>query len=232
MRDTVCGLAVALITATITSAAWAQESQPATPQGSPKAPEGRVSIVEEDVWIILSDEPSRHFHQARADFFRQDSLGAATELLKGAAFVKLEADLAGGEAKQALMASVRALDMLAYNVQMGGTVYVLDFDREFARAEAAMADHHFRKAKESWDKKEAKNTGLYLKAAIVALGNGWGWSGQRPEPGTVTVIKETDVVASQLVGGSGWKAEEVTVEIDKVGTEVGKLGKLTAQAKK
>lgn len=229
-----CGL-VLMLNALVSVPAWAQADQPGEARQETRSAEaqgvsnqgvaGRVSVVEQDVWIIFAEEPSQHFHRARADFWENDTIGAAKELLKGAAYLKLAADTAGGEVKDALMASVRHLDLLAYNVQMGGTLYVTDFDRQFAQAEAAMADYFFRRAQTAWEKKDIKNTGINLKITSVTLENAWGWTGEKPTSDTITVIKETQELASRMVGGAGWVEEQVTVEIDRVGAEVKKIKK-------
>jgi hypothetical protein len=181
------------------------------------------------VAIALAGEVSRHFNQARADLFEEDNIGAANELIKGAALLKLEADHSDGQAKAALMASVGDLDMLAFDIETGGGVGVLDLDPVFARAEAALANAHSQQAKATWGKKDAKNTGLHLKATTVALKNGWRWSGKKLDAGTQTVVKDVDAVANKLVGGGQWTEEEVKGALDKVGTEAGKL---TNQTKK
>lgn len=241
MRYVLYGLAMAL-TVTIANPAWAQTDQPegerpaAQPAGTPPASAqgaaDRVSVVEQDVWIVFAEEPSQHFHRARADFWKDDMVGAATEILKGAAFLKLAADTAGGGVKDALMASVRQLDLLAYNVQMGGTVYITDFDRRFAQAEAALADYFLRRTREAWKKKDAENTGVNLRIATLTLENAWGWTGERPASDTIAVIKRTHELSSQLVGGAGWTDEQVTVEVDRIGSQIEKLKKKTAAAKK
>jgi hypothetical protein len=208
---------------------WAQAEKPTPSQGARKTYEGRKSVVEEDVLVVLADEPSRHFHAARADLFRQDTTGVVTGLIKGAAFLRLEADHADGQTKAALMASVRALDALAFDEEMGGGVYVVDLDRAFAQAEAALAGAHYQQAKASWGKKSAKNTGLHLQAALVSLGNSWGWSGQKPSADTLAAVKDTEIVAKKLVSGSGWTENEVQGALDKLGGEVSKLPGLQAK---
>jgi len=232
MRFSVCSVVVTVFVVTLLPPVWAQTGQATKPQGPTKRSEGRVSLAEEEVLVVLADEASHHFHEARADFFRHDNVGAATELLKGAAFVKLEANLASGEDKESLMAAVRDLDVLAYDTQMGGVVYVVDFDREFAQAEAALANHHLQEAKEAWGKQEAKNTGLHLRAAMISLENGWGWSGQKPPAETTTAIQETNTLVNKLVSGVSRTDADVTATMDKAAAEVGKLVTMTAQAKK
>src|SRR5262245_27346585 len=232
MRFARYGLAVTVITVMVLPPVWAQTDQPSKRQGPTKSSEGRVSLAEEEVLIVLADEASRHFHEARADLFRHENVGAATELLKGAAFIKLEANLASGEDKEALMGAIHDLDVLAYDLQMGGMVYVTDFDREFAQAEAALANHHVQKAKEAWGKHEANNSGLHLKAARTSLENGGGWSGQKPSSETTTAIRETDRVVNKLVSGVSGVDTEAKAALDKAAAEVGKLTTMTAQTKK
>jgi len=232
MRFAICGLVVVLLSGPMAQVSWAQAEKPAPPQGARKTYEGRKSVVEEDVLVVLADEPSRHFHAARTDLFRQDTTGVVTSLLKGAAFLRLEADHTDGQTKAALMASVRALDTLAFDEEVGGGVYVVDLDRAFAQAEAALTNAHYQQAKASWGKKSAKNTGLHLQAALVSLGNSWGWSGQKPSADTLAAVKDIESVTKKLVSGSGWTEPEVQGALDKLGGEVGKLPGLTAQAKK
>lgn len=232
MRFASCGLVVVFLSAPMVQSSWAQAQKPTPPQGARKTYEGRKSVIEEDVLVVLADEPSRHFHEARADLFRQDTASVVIELLKGAAFLRLEADHSDGQAKAALMASVRALDMLAFDEEMGGGVYVVDLDRAFAQAEAALANAHYQQAKATWGKKSAKNTGLHLQAALVSLGNSWGWSGQKPSSDTLGAVKDTEIVAKKLVNGTGWTEDEVKGALDKLGGEVSKLPTSTAQTKK
>ena len=232
MRFEVYSVAVTVLIVTLLPPVWAQTGQETKRQGPTKRSEGRVSLAEEEVLIVLADEASRHFHEARADLFRHENIGAATELLKGAAFVKLEANLASGEDKERLMAAIRDLDVLAYDTQMGGVVYVTDFDREFAQAEAALANHHLQQAKEAWGKQETKNAGLHLKAAMISLENAWGWSGQKPSPETTAAIQATDKAVNKLVSGVGGTEAETKAALDKAAAEVDKLVTMTAQAKK
>jgi hypothetical protein len=126
------------ISCTLALATLAAAQQP-TAKEPPKAPEGWV-VVEEDVFTVFADEPEHR--------------------MKAAAFVKLEAARAAGEAKRSLVASATELEKLAGDVEKGAVTSVEKLDSTFAHTAHALATHHHKKAEESWARRNLSRPGI------------------------------------------------------------------------
>ncbi|MBL7188989.1 MAG: hypothetical protein ISS70_21895 [Phycisphaerae bacterium] len=191
----------------------------------PNVPDGYV-LVEEDVLLQFVELPGEHFHKARESFLKKDLKGAASEIRKGEAFLRLQAARATAEGKKGLIASVAELEKLANDVEKGTVTSAKRLDRTFAKSHHALARHHYLKAMEYRTKKDTKRLGQSLRAAAVHLEHGFAWAGHELEAVSVRAIKDVGLLAGKLVEGTGWVAEEVGKAIEKIGQEVDKLGKL------
>jgi serine protease Do len=80
----------------------------------------------------------RHLGKARQSFLEKNSGDAASEIGKGAASLKQEADQSTGKAKELLLASVRELERLAQEVKKGAVSSVKKLDEAFGRAYQAL----------------------------------------------------------------------------------------------
>ncbi|HED00213.1 MAG TPA: hypothetical protein ENN18_07510 [Proteobacteria bacterium] len=83
---------------------------------------------------IKAGKPESHFQKAQESFLKKDFKAAASEIRKGAAFLKTEAGHATEDGKKVLMASVRELEKLAGDVEKGTVTSVKDLKDAFARA--------------------------------------------------------------------------------------------------
>ncbi|TSA11209.1 MAG: hypothetical protein D4R73_04150 [Deltaproteobacteria bacterium] len=173
---------------------------------------------------MKAGKPESQFQKAHESFLKKDFKAAASEIRKGAAFLKTEAGHATEDGKKVLMASVHELEKLAGDVEKGTVTSAKDLKDVFARAYHALANNYYLKASEDWAKKEAKDTGQALKAAAVQLEHAMAWSGHKVETGAAEVIKGAHVVAGKLIKGAGWVPEEVGNGIELVGKEVEKFG--------
>jgi hypothetical protein len=180
--------------------------------------------VDEDVLDEFMDEPIQQFHSARESFLKRDVKTAASEIRKGAAFLKLEAGRAEGDTKKALLASIKELEDLEDKVEKGTVHSAKEMDDVFARAHQALADHHYVKASESWTKKAITKTGHHLKAAAVHLENAMAWSGQKVEQGTASITKEAHSLGDKMVKGAGWVLDQAASGLKNLGEEIKNLG--------
>jgi hypothetical protein len=174
------------------------------------------------------DEPEIHFQKAHEFFIKKDFKAAASEIRKGAAFLKLEAGRSTTDGKKALMASGDELGKLADDVEKGTVASEKQLKDAFARADHALANHHYLKASEYWAKKDEKKAGHALKAATQALEHAAEWSGHKLETAAVDVIKGVREGAGKLIEGTGWTLEEARIlekGIKDLGNEILKLGK-------
>ena len=227
MRNFVIYVSAVLVLAssTLPHSAWAQ-TQPA---GS--APTGYV-LVEEDVVITFASEAKKSFRAAVADFLNRQMRAAGTNVRKGAAYIRLEAGRAAGDAKKALMDSVQELEKLANEVQKAAVSDLKELQNAFARAEHALARHHYLKAVELRAKGDGQKTGRELQAAADYIDSGQVWLTQKMHEGVGDSVNEARRVAAKMVYGSGAAVDEVGKAFDGLGKELDKFGSAVAGVKK
>ncbi len=172
------------------------------------------------------------FQKAHEFFLKKDMKAAASEIRKGAEVLKKEVGNATEEGKKVLTASIQELEKLANDVEKGTVKSKKKLEDAFARADHALAQHHYLKASESWVKKETKNTGNALKNAAQHLEQAAKWSGRKLEAGSSEVVKGAREVADKLIKGTKWVTEEVGKGIKDIGNEISKLAEKIKPAKK
>ena len=203
-----------------------QEAAPTSPKPATEAktPEGKL-VIEEDVLVVFMDEPEHHFDRAKEHFLKKEHEAAAKETRKVAGFLKLQAARAGGETQKALHASAQELEKLAGDVEKGTVTSVNKLERPFARALHALAEHHHKKASESWAKRAAKRAGHDLKAAAHHAEHSAKWAGEELEKGGKAAVREARLAGGKLVEGAGWSVQEVGKAVKGVGSAVKWIGK-------
>jgi len=178
---------------------------------------------DEKIQVAPPDKSEEHFHKARASFLKRDTKAAAAEIRKEAAFLKLEASHATGQAKKALTASVRELEKLAEGVEKGTVTSGQDLRRAFARAVRALAEEHLQNAVESWSKREVKKAGQALNSAADDVELALSWAGHKLNTTTSAAVEGAHAVAARLTEGAGWTREEVGKGLDAMSKEIEKL---------
>ena len=100
-----------------------------------------------------------------------------------------------------------------------------DIQDAFAKAEHALAKHHYLRATEAWTKKSIKDAGHELHAAAVSLEHGFAWAGEKLEAGVIKVMDDSRHLAGKLIEGADWAKDEIGEAIESLGREIEKLGK-------
>ncbi len=177
-------------------------------------------------------ETDDHFQKAHEFFLKKDFKAAAAEIRNAAELLKQEAKKATIAGKKTLTASINELEKLAKDVEKGTVTSEKKLKDAFARAEHALAKHHYLNASERWAKKETKETGHALKSAAQHVEQAAKWSGHEMEKGTAEVLDKTRTIAGKLIEGIGWVPEEVGKGITAIGSEISKLGKKIEPKKK
>jgi hypothetical protein len=195
---------------------------PVSAQSKPSAPDGYV-LVEEDVIVTFADEPRKNFRSAVSAFLNRKLNEAATDIRKGAAFMKLEAERATGDAKKVLADAVADLQKLADDVQKGVVADLKDLQNSFARAEHALARHHYMKAVELREKNETQKAGRELQTAADYVDSGQVWLTKKMHKGTQDVVNEARRVAGKMVAGAGASAEDIGKAFDNLGKELDRV---------
>jgi hypothetical protein len=222
MKQTLIGLYVIILIGGIAFNATASETRAAT-----QHPE-YSGIRSKDILIVFADEPQHHYMRAFENFSKHDWEAAAFEIRKGAAFLKLETARASADGKKELTASVQMLEKLADDIEKGEVRSAKDLQDVFAKAEHAVAKHHYLIATEAWSKKGIKEAGQELHAAAVSLEHGYAWAGQKLEAGMIKVMDDSRHIAGKLIEDSGWAADEVDKAMEYLKREIDKLGKAVA----
>jgi len=222
MKRVVFILMMVLVLAMFTS--WAC----ATDEDSKELP----VIIEEEIWIVFTDEPAGYFQDAREDFLKGDLEDAVHNIRKGAALVKLETHRAKKEeVKKALKASAKELEKLAKAVEKGSVTTGGRLEEVFARAEYALARHHYQKALGYEAKGQYEKMAYAIEAAATHLLSALFWADEDLEEADVVAIKEGRSLATKTIQGATWAPKEVREATISIGRGIQKLGKKLKPAK-
>lgn len=221
MRNVVLRLALALLAFGLVPGALTATE---TGQTATAPPQGYV-LVEEDVVVVLSNEAHQSFLRASESFAKRKMKAAAAEIRKGEAYVKLEASRATAEGKKALSSSAQELNQLADKVEKGAVKDGKVLKNTFARADYALARHHYLKAAEQWENKESQKVVYHLNATAVYIDSGQIWLTKKMHAGAADIKQQARRIAAQVTAKSGAEAQELGKAMDNLGKEIEKYGK-------
>ncbi len=173
---------------------------------------------------VKADEPASHFLKADELFLKKDLKAAASEIRKGAGFLKRKAKSATEDSKEDLSASAQELEKLAKDVETGGVTSEKQLKHTFARSYHALSNYEYRRASESWAKKKTRETGHALTNAAQDVEHAAKWSGRELEADTADTVKYARAVGGKLVKGAGWTVDEVDKGIKGISSALSKLG--------
>lgn len=158
-------------------------------------------LLDEQSWFPVIEKSNQHWGLAKEDFLNQDYSKAAQEMRKGTAFLSLEAHRASGEVKSSLLASVREIDQLAKQVEQGQVQNVKLLDDAFAQGHFTASRFYDAKAQQAMSDNELVRVGYDLKAAAHHLEVGATWISQEQATDLKTALKDSRLVAEQLIEG-------------------------------
>ena len=173
---------------------------------------------------VKTDEPASHFLKADELFVKKELKTAASEIRKGAEFLKQKAKIATKDSKKDLRASAQELEKLAKDVERGGVTSEKQLKDTFARSYSALSNYEYQRASESWAKKRTREAGQALNEAAQDIEQTAKWSGRKIETGTADTIDYARMVGGKLVKGAGWTADEVEKGIKGISNEISKFG--------
>jgi hypothetical protein len=186
------------------------------------SPASRVQAARDP--SVRANEPASHFQKAHELFLKKDMKAAASEIRKGARFLRQKAKGATKDSKEDLTASAQELEKLAKDVERGGVTSEKQLKDTFARSYHALSNYEYRRASESWAKKKTRETGQALTDAAHDMEQAAKWSGRELETDTADTIDYARVVGGKLVKGAGWTADEVDKGIQGISSALSKLG--------
>ena len=134
--------------------------------------------IDEDVWAVFYDVPSRRFRNIRVNFVQRKFDVAATDPLTSARYLSIEADRAEEAISRRLHEVADRLTWIAENID-DENVSGADLDAQFGRAHWLLAQHYLSLARQSRDRASYRNSGLYLWATAHHLERAVLWSNAR-----------------------------------------------------
>nr|WP_286197374.1 hypothetical protein [Variovorax boronicumulans] len=168
----------------------------------------RWALTDVQTWVPLAQEPHRHFEAALADFTQQKYQAAAGEVRRAAAYLRLEAARAHGDARKALDGAQAQLGRTAAALDRGSVRTEADLTAAFARADHALALSHRARAAESWGRKAYDEAGHELRAAAQGVENAAAWTGEQARTAAAASTAEARSVADRLASGAQWTRAE------------------------
>jgi hypothetical protein len=195
--------------------------------------QGRAFFVEEDAWVEYMDEQvhEQYFLQARQALAKSDKKDAARNLGFGVLYMHMEGGRASKEAKLMLKQSESALKHIADSLKAGAATALTTLDAAYARANYALAMHHFLKAKDNWVDRAGNVVGHDLKAAANELQFAIVWSGQTLSESTKQTLYNVAVVGEAMADNSDYTNDDVDKSLTTMGQQLDLVGKSSAFAK-
>lgn len=191
----------------------------------------RWLVTDVRTWYPVSEEPQRHFAAALEDLARKDTRGAASQVRKADAYVRLEAGRAASDMRAALHAADRELQSLASALDRGTATSAQTLKAAFARSEQALALSHRAKAAEAWSRKAFDDAGYELKAAAHGLQSAAAWAGPEAAAGAAGAVADARGLGDKLSAGGVWAQDEVAKGLESLGHALAALGKAIAHTK-
>lgn len=214
MKHVISTVILALSVAMWTSWAWPAGQKDATLE----------DVIEEEVWIVFAHDPAGYLQDAWENFLNGELQEAAHNIRKAKALMRLETHRAEKEAKEALRASTEELEKLTDAIEDGSAPTSNALKDAFARAEYALAYHHYQKALNYEAKQEYEKMTYALDAASTHSLYGSVWAGEELDQKDTIATKEARSIAKKVLKGSRWAPGKLREAIRSIGQGIKKLG--------
>jgi predicted lipoprotein with Yx(FWY)xxD motif len=183
----------------------------------------RLSQLKAEDRLALAEKPTTHFNQAIEAFHNKETQTAANELRKAVAFLKIEAVAATGSAKTNLQTSINDLENLATRMAQGQITSESELNMVLARAQQALASHHFNRLSEAQANQDAVEAGYELKAVVTHLEQAQTLSGDRADAKISKQFDDMRALADELIAGHIPATVEIDQTLNSLTQEIGKL---------
>lgn len=122
-------------------------------------------VIEEDVWSPWVYEPVEWFHNAESHYRHREEKAAASEIRKAESWLYAAASDAEPLTEHSLRSAAESLSSVAYDLEHGNVIAARGFDNALIKANKALADWHYFKARQHYDKKDEAKAAQNLQAA-------------------------------------------------------------------
>lgn len=168
----------------------------ATAAVADEAPQAKVTM-DENLWVVFYDVPSRRFRSIRADFVQRQFDTASTDLQTSASYLEIEAARAQPAIATRLNEVAARLTWIAENIR-DSSVTGTELDSVFGRAHWLLAQHYLTMAKQSRDTQQNRNAGLYLWATTHHIERAVLWSNARIDRKVQQTLDDLRELATEL----------------------------------
>jgi hypothetical protein len=156
--------------------------------------------LNEQVWVLFYDVPSRRFRRSRDAFVRRDWDSVSNDLALSAGFIRAEASRSAVDLNYPLENIADRLDEIAENIQ-STQISGSDLDAAFARAHWLLAQHYLELSVLARDSDNGRNAGSYLWATAHHMERTVLWSDARMTRSQIRSLDRLRDVADRLRDG-------------------------------
>ncbi len=153
--------------------------------------------LDEDVWVLFYDLPSRRFRNVRDAFVRRNWSLARRDLEASAGFLRAELARADATLITPLTEVIARLETVAEKIE-SPSVSGSDLDAVFARAHWLLAQHYLLLSEAATDSGDSRRTGTYLWATAHHLERCVLWSDARMTRRQLTSLESLRHIADRL----------------------------------
>lgn len=154
-------------------------------------------VVDEGLWVVFYDVPSRRFRSIRDAFVRRDFDAVSRDMITSASHLMIESGRTSPELAERMAEVATQLMIIADDIS-NPEVTSAALDKLFGRAHWLLAQHYLYHARNARDANNNKMAGRYLWATTHHLERAVLWSNSRIDRGVVKTLDELRDLALRL----------------------------------
>jgi hypothetical protein len=180
-------------------------------------------VVEDEVWYPWRFEPMTWEHNARMHYRQHEEQAAANELRKAESWLKFARGHALPESRKALDSAASDLHFLAADLEQGNVVKADRLDYALARADEALAQWHYFKARDSLARLEEGDAAMHLRTAARYLEHAATSARWEYGPETTTFFEDMDEYGRVLDEGTTIEPDLLASHLTALESEINRM---------
>ncbi|MGD8896974.1 MAG: hypothetical protein PVJ73_13135 [Acidobacteriota bacterium] len=232
MRKTSLLTIAALLGAGLASACAAENGRTEDKKAEKPADSPSVAVIEDDVWLPWRFEPLVWEDSAQVHYRQKEEKAAANELRKAESWLKFAASHSLPESKKALQAAESDLASLAADLEQGNLVDATRLDYALARADHALAQWHYFRARAALGQMEETAAATDLRTAARYLQHAADSARYEYGPDTATFFEDMDEYGRAVDEGTTIEPNFLTSHLTALEREIQKMATTLDEAVK
>jgi hypothetical protein len=196
-----------------------------TKSTEPADSSGQV-VIEDEVWYPWRFEPMTWEHNAWMHYRQREEKAAAHELRKAESWLKLAASHALPRSRSALDSAASDLHSVAADLEQGNVVKAARLGYAVARADDALAQWHYFKARENAAQSEEGDAALHLRTAARYLEHAADSARSEYGPETTSFFEDIDEYGRVIDEGVAIEPADLAGHLDALERELKKMEKV------